>query len=82
MREREDWRKRWKEKSKKWGGYYCCLIVVLVPKCVDVISICVAGGNLGYVESRMCGGEKISNGQWYCYSGCTYFLLFERLKNN
>ena len=81
-RERENWRKRWKEKSKKWGGYYCCLIVVLVPKCVDVISKCVAGGNLGYVESRMCGGEKISNGQWYCYSGCTYFLLFERLKNN
>ena len=39
------------------------LLLFVVPKCVDVISKCVVVGNLGYVESRMCGGEKISNGQ-------------------
>ena len=39
------------------------LLLSVVPKRVDVISKCVVGGNLGYVESRMYGGKKISNGQ-------------------
>ena len=78
-RERERERERWKEKKQKvrW-----VLLLSVVPKRVDVISKCVVVGNLGYVESWMCGGEKKSNEQWYCYSWCIYFLLFERLKNN
>ena len=39
------------------------LLLFVVPKRVDVISKCVVVGNLEYVESRMCEGEKISNGQ-------------------
>ena len=66
-------------KSKGWDGNYCCLLYQNVWMWFQNVWLL---GILGYVESRMCGGEKISNGQWYYYSWCTYFLLFERLKNN
>ena len=45
-REREYWRKRWKAKSKKWGGY-CWLLLSVVPKRVDVISKCVVVWDIG-----------------------------------
>ena len=81
-RERERERELKKEMKRKKQKVRWVLLLSVVPKRVDVISKCVVGGNLRYVESIMCGGKKISNGQWYCYSWCTYFLLFERLKNN
>ena len=82
IHEREREREREREMKRKKQKVRWVLLLSVVPKRVDVISKCVVVGNLGYVESWMCGGEKKSNGQWYCYSWCIYFLLFERLKNN
>ena len=58
------------------------LLLSVVPKRVDVISKCVVVGNLGICRIKNVWREKKSSGQWYCYSWCTYFLLFESLKNN
>ena len=67
-RERERERERIEErdekkKAKSEVGTIVVSLLYLYQNVMDVISKCVAGGNLGYVESRMCGGEKISNGQ-------------------
>ena len=53
------------------------LLLSVVPKRVDVISKCVVGGNLGYVESRMCGGKKISNGNDIVTHGALTFCYLK-----
>ena len=67
-------RERERERDEK-QKVRCELLLSVVPKHVDVISNMWLLGTLGYVESRMCGGEKISSGQWYCYSWCTFCYL-------
>ena len=62
-RERERERELKKEMKRKKQKVRWVLLLSVVPKRVDVISKCVVGGNLRYVESIMCGGKKISNGQ-------------------
>ena len=57
-RERESIEERDEKQKVKWE-----LLLSVVPKRVDVISNMWLLGTLGYVESRMCGGEKISSGQ-------------------
>ena len=57
-RERESIEERDENQKVRWE-----LLLSIVPERVDVISNMWLLGTLGYVESRMCGGEKISSGQ-------------------
>ena len=62
MRERERERESIEERDEKQKVRWE-LLLSIVPERVDVISNMWLLGTLGYVESRMCGGEKISSGQ-------------------